>query len=247
MDAAPGANRMKAKSETLIAARLHDAGINVASFHLRQFAQEALDKHHNNVERAHGTFLHLVDPENELKKVSAMLGWLVTEALIFFLEQQSLLRVGRTRIDTQKHCAGAQQPNGSGDGQENSDARIALTSSEPTSRARNGQEVSETQRSSAAAREPNPPRRLTQMEEAAKLRKVSIFDTFKLSSGHIIFRTPFHMHSRIDNLLARDRAVIKLINSRIANPDPQTTPADYLSVKQGEKIIQKAAEMADVD
>ncbi len=228
---------MTIRIETAMADALSKAGINTAEARLRQIIQEAREKHHDKIDRVVVTARKgvLADP---------LIEGIVDHLLSVYLE---FLAGDQSGVNTQKAIVAGQKPNGAGDGQANRSTQPMLASSELTSRARNGHGRCADHHSTAAAREhlANPPRSLKEMQKARELESPSIFDTYKLSCGHVLARTPFHILPRLRSTHARDTAAIELVLSEVSNPDPQLTPADYLSVPRFQRIIQKAAERAN--
>lgn len=91
-----------------------------------------------------------------------------------------------------------------------------------------------------AARAPNPPRRGGESMRAANETTASVFDSYKLPSGHVLGRTQFHVLPRLKLDHAEAATLIGLVQDGVSNPDPYKTPADYLNESDYEAMIKAA-------
>lgn len=130
---------------------------------------------------------------------------------------------GHVNHDSQQATAHARQPNRGGAG------HFAFATR--SLNARPAREPSSSQRAAAGS--------------VAKTVALSVFDSFKLPSGDAPARTPFHRLERLLREHEHGVALLRLIKEQVPNADPYKTPADYLSERQYQRLIQKAAEVAD--
>lgn len=242
-------------TQTAISNAMKRAGFNTTEYELRQVAQDVLKKHHRNIDRAVPTFLKSLSEKRAL--MEAALKIVLRQ---FDKEMHGLPDGGQVRGATQLVNAPARQSNGTGQWRRDAHSQPAGAGNG------SGQLVSDTRHATAGTkantngaglstgahhativrpvREPSASYRAiakASMQAEAK----TILDTYKVRDGRAIGDVRYGEIERMRTEDAMAASVWRQIQRAHPNAPHDMKVRDIVKIEELQRMIQKAAEVAD--
>lgn len=203
--------------DTVMERAFSKAGLNTAESIARRLAAEAMARHHNNARRAAVTFA---------KSLLASKTDVVAEAVLPYLRDYAsrLLGDGQNSRATngQGLDAVTQRPKANGAGQDRDAAHDAHAASV--------REPSATDRAASA--------------RVAKHLTITVFDTFRIRDGRGIGDVRYGELERLRASNAMEASLVRQLQ-RHGNPPHDTKMRDFVKVEELQRMVQRAAEVAD--